>query len=51
LLFDSDEDNLIKIKNKKGKLAKDLTLKKKCFDSIFTAAREGDVNTMRNLIN
>ncbi len=49
--FDSDHDSLINIKNKKGKLAKDLTLKKKCFDSIFTAAREGDVNTIRNLVN
>jgi len=27
------------VKNKKGKLAKDLTLKKKCFENIFTAAR------------
>lgn len=37
--FDSDSDNLIKIKNKKGKLPKDLTLKKKLFDNVFTAAR------------
>ena len=51
IYFDSDYDALIKMKNKKGKLAKDLTLKKKCFDSIFTAAREGDVNTIRNLLN
>ncbi len=51
IYFDSDYDALIKLKNKKGKLAKDLTLKKKCFDSIFTAAREGDVNAIRNLLN
>lgn len=51
IYFDSDFDVLIKERNKKGKLAKDLTLKKKCFDSVFTAAREGDVNTIRNLAN
>ena len=51
IYYDSDYDSLIKVKNKKGKLAKDLTLKKKCFDSIFTSAREGDVNTIRNLLN
>jgi hypothetical protein len=51
IYFDSDYDSLIRAKNKKGKLAKDLTLKKKCFESIFTAAREGDVNMVRNILN
>lgn len=50
MYFDSDYDKLQEIKNTKGKLARDLTVNKKPFENIFTAARKGDVNQVRKMI-
>ena len=50
LYSDSDYDKLREIKNSRGKLAKDLTINKKPFESVLTAAKEGDVNLVRKLI-
>jgi hypothetical protein len=51
LFFDSDFDKLQEIKNVKGKFAKDLTVNKKHFENVFTAARKGDVNQVRKMVS
>jgi hypothetical protein len=51
LYFDSDNDKLQKMKNTRGKLAKDLNVNKKPFENIFSAARSGDVNQVRKMIS
>ena len=48
---DADNDKLREIRNTKGKMAKDLWNNTKVFQNIFTAARKGDVNTIRKLIS
>ena len=48
---DSDSDKLREVRNSKGKMAKDLWNNTKVFQNIFTAARKGDVNTVRKLIS
>lgn len=50
LYFDSDFDELQAMKNTKGKVAKELTIHKRSFENIFTAARSGDVNLVRKMI-
>ena len=47
---DSDADKLRSMRNSKGKLAKDLWNSTKVFHNIFTASRNGDVNTIRKMI-
>lgn len=51
LYFDSDYDKLQAIKNSRGKLAKDLTVNKKPFENVITAAKVGDVNLVRKMIS
>ena len=50
MYFDSDLDKLHKMPNTKGKLAKDMTVNKKPFESIFRASKNGDVNQVRKMI-
>lgn len=50
LFFDSDFDKLQTLQNSRGKLARDLTVNKKPFESVFTSAREGNVNQVRKMI-
>ena len=50
LYSDSDFDKLQKMQNTRGKLAKDLTVNKKPFENIFTAAKIGDVNQVRKML-
>lgn len=38
------------MKNSRGKLAKDLTVNKKPFENVLTAAKLGDVNLIRKMI-
>jgi hypothetical protein len=39
------------MKNSRGKLAKDLTVNKKPFENVITAAKAGDVNLVRKTIS
>ena len=50
LTQDSDKDTLRELRNSKNKKAKDLTYNTSMFDNIFTAARNGNTNTIRKLI-
>ena len=51
MFFESDFDKLQEMKNSRGKLARDLTVNKKPFENVFTAARKGDVNQVRKMVS